>query len=161
MNIKPIKHHIYFRHRLSMPQETLSTQMSLEVPVTPFTWYCQAVCAFLVGHLSLASCLPFWQVAFLWRPASLQDWKLNFFLYMSCIWNLRSLCLPSFAPARMASSIQWSKLQETVKGREAWHAAVCGVVESDATQPLNKNNHCMVKLSLSSIYLLIKYFYII
>ena len=56
MNIKPTKHHIYFRHRLSMPQETLSTQMSLEVPVIPFTWYCQAVCAFLVGHLSLVSC---------------------------------------------------------------------------------------------------------
>ena len=33
-----------------------------------------------------------------------------------------------------------SKLQEIVKDREAWHAAVHGAAELDTTKPVNNNN---------------------
>ena len=39
-----------------------------------------------------------------------------------------------------------SKLQEMVKDREAWHAAVCGVTKSqDRTKKLNNNNNLKYK----------------
>ena len=35
--------------------------------------------------------------------------------------------------------MSFSKLRETVKDREAWHAAIHGVTESDTIEQLNNN----------------------
>ena len=40
-----------------------------------------------------------------------------------------------------STDVSLSKLQQTVKNREAWHAAVHGVAKSHTTEQLNNRNH--------------------
>ena len=47
-----------------------------------------------------------------------------------------------------------SKLQETVKDRKAWHAAVHGVTESDMTEWLNNIIHAIDNGYIHYIYVI-------
>ena len=50
-----------------------------------------------------------------------------------------------------AMGMNLGKLWKMVEDREAWHAAVCGVTESDMTGKLNKN---LIEVKSCSIWIL-------
>ena len=56
-----------------------------------------------------------------------------------------------------SKDMNFSKLQETLKDREAWRAAVHGVTELDMTERLDKSNNSFVymkvKVLVSQLYL--------
>ena len=49
-----------------------------------------------------------------------------------------------------STDVSLSKLQQTVKNREAWHAAVHGVAKSHTTEQLNNRN--LLELGISPMY---------
>ena len=56
----------------------------------------------------------------------------------------------------MAKPAQWtclSKLEEMVKDRGAWHAAVHGVTELDMTEQLNDENSMKTTCKISEAFL--------
>ena len=53
--------------------------------------------------------------------------------------------------------VSLSKLQETVKGRKAWRAAVHGVVESDTTEQLSLSTDFQILKSMKTTIIMFLY----